>query len=95
MLQGVDFCEALGTGVATTLVEGSPRVVTAVHLWGDHLAAGAGSLIAAVGATEEQMQHQVVGLAASVEDAVVAFCRNQSQLLSAPAAASGASRWRR
>lgn len=89
MLQGVDFCEALGTGVVTTLVEGSPRVVTAVHLWGDHLAAGAGSLIAAVGATEEQMQSQVVELAASVAAAVVVLPQPVSDAVRACGAERG------
>jgi hypothetical protein len=71
MLHGADFCDALGTGIVTTLVEGLPRVVTAVHLWGDDTAAGSGSLIAAVGATDERRQMQAVELAASVEAAVV------------------------
>ncbi|MUL82725.1 MULTISPECIES: CdaR family transcriptional regulator [unclassified Mycolicibacterium] len=71
MLQGVDLCEALGAGVVTTLVEGDPRAVSAVHLWGDHRPPGAGSLIAAIGATDERMQMQIIDAAATTGAAAV------------------------
>ncbi|MBU8817589.1 helix-turn-helix domain-containing protein [Mycolicibacterium goodii] len=71
MLQGVDLCEALGTGVVTLLVEGNPHQVTAVHLWGDHHPPVAGSLIAAVGAGDEEAQTRVVDVAASTGAAAV------------------------
>lgn len=71
MLQGVDLCEALGAGVVTTLVEGDPRAVSAVHLWGDRQPPGAGSLIAAIGATDEPVQMEIIDVAASAGAAAV------------------------
>ncbi|WP_454787646.1 PucR family transcriptional regulator [Mycolicibacterium lutetiense] len=71
MHQGVDLCEALGPGVVTTLVEGAPRAVSALHLWGDHQPPGAGSLIAAIGATDERVQMQIIDSAVAAGAAAV------------------------
>ncbi|MCV7067191.1 hypothetical protein H7H51_18480 [Mycolicibacterium farcinogenes] len=89
MLHGVDLCEALGAGVVTTMVEGNPREVSAVHLWGDHRAPGAGSLIAAIGATDEQMQMQIVDAAAASGAAALVLPQPVSPAVCAHSAARG------
>ena len=89
MLQGVDLCEALGTGVVTTLVEGNPLAVTTVHLWGDQLPPGAGSLIAAIGAADEQIQLQVVDTAATSGAAAVVLPQPIHDKVRAHSAAMG------
>ncbi|MEV0669552.1 helix-turn-helix domain-containing protein [Mycobacterium sp. NPDC050441] len=89
MLHGVDLCEALGAGVVTTLVEGQPRAVVAVHLWGDRQPPGAGSLIAAVGATDERVQLQIIDAAATTGAAAVVLPQPVPPEIRAHAAARG------